>query len=127
MDHNGLFEQPAEIACALGDYRGAKLYFAEAMKVATETQTLTALLKVLVNLAILFAKHFLKPEGSRGSRHNPMITEWGAGDNDFAANGRIFGVNGRGKAILRNEDGHPCLCRDGRNVSRIPEVPKAFG
>jgi hypothetical protein len=28
-----------------------------------------------------------------------MITEWGAGGNGFAVNGRIWGVNGRGKAI----------------------------
>jgi len=27
-----------------------------------------------------------------------MVTEWEAGGNDFAANGQIWGVNGRGKA-----------------------------
>jgi predicted ATPase/DNA-binding SARP family transcriptional activator len=45
-----------ETTCALGDYQGARAYFAEAMKIATETQALTVLSKVLVNLAVLFAK-----------------------------------------------------------------------
>jgi predicted ATPase/DNA-binding SARP family transcriptional activator/Tfp pilus assembly protein PilF len=45
-----------EIGCALEDYEGAKAYFAEAMEIATETQALTVLLKVLVNLAVFFTK-----------------------------------------------------------------------
>ncbi|MDY6876581.1 MAG: tetratricopeptide repeat protein [Chloroflexota bacterium] len=50
-----------ETACALEDYQGAMTCFAEAAKVATETQTLTVLLKILVNMAALFTE-----QGQRG-------------------------------------------------------------
>ena len=33
-----------------------------------------------------------------------MVTEWGAGGNDFTANGQIWGVNGRGEAITLNSN-----------------------
>jgi predicted ATPase len=45
-----------EIACVSEDCRGAAIYLAEALKVAVETQTTTLLMKVLVNLAVLFAR-----------------------------------------------------------------------
>jgi predicted ATPase/DNA-binding SARP family transcriptional activator/Tfp pilus assembly protein PilF len=45
-----------EIACTVEDCKGAKAYFAEALKIATETQTLAVLSKILVNVAVLFAK-----------------------------------------------------------------------
>ncbi len=45
-----------EIACALEDDPGAKSYFAEALEIATQTQLVTMLLKILVNLAVFFAK-----------------------------------------------------------------------
>jgi DNA-binding SARP family transcriptional activator/predicted ATPase len=48
---NGL----GEIACALENCRQAKTYFAEALTIAVETQALTVALKILVNLALLFA------------------------------------------------------------------------
>jgi predicted ATPase/DNA-binding SARP family transcriptional activator/Tfp pilus assembly protein PilF len=44
-----------ETACALEDYEAAQAYLAEAVKIAAETQTLTVLLKALVNMAILLA------------------------------------------------------------------------
>jgi predicted ATPase/Tfp pilus assembly protein PilF len=45
-----------EITCALEDYEEANVHFAEALKVATEARALPMLIKVLVNLAVLFAK-----------------------------------------------------------------------
>jgi predicted ATPase len=45
-----------EITCALEDYEGANVHFAEALKVTTEARALPMLIKVLVNLAVLFAK-----------------------------------------------------------------------
>ena len=45
-----------EIACTMEDCQGAKAYFAEVLEIATETQSVTMLLKVLVNVAVLFAK-----------------------------------------------------------------------
>jgi len=45
-----------ETACAIEDYQAARAYLAEAMRVATETQSLTVLAEILVNVAILFAK-----------------------------------------------------------------------
>ena len=50
-----------ETACALGDYEKATAHFAEALKIATDTQTLAMLLKILVNLAVLLARR-----GQRG-------------------------------------------------------------
>jgi predicted ATPase/DNA-binding SARP family transcriptional activator/uncharacterized protein HemY len=45
-----------DTACALGDYVGAQAYLAEALEIATQTQVVAMQLKVLVNLAVLFAK-----------------------------------------------------------------------
>jgi predicted ATPase/DNA-binding SARP family transcriptional activator/Tfp pilus assembly protein PilF len=45
-----------EIACVLEDYSAARSYFAEALEIATQTQLVTMLLKILVNLAVFFAK-----------------------------------------------------------------------
>jgi predicted ATPase/DNA-binding SARP family transcriptional activator/Tfp pilus assembly protein PilF len=45
-----------EIACTLEEYEGAATYFAEALNIAAETQTLPMLFKVLINLAVLFAR-----------------------------------------------------------------------
>jgi predicted ATPase/DNA-binding SARP family transcriptional activator len=45
-----------EGACALEDYDQASAYLAEALAITFETQTLTVLFNVLVNLAVLFAK-----------------------------------------------------------------------
>ena len=44
-----------EGACALEDYEQASAYLAEALEITSETQTLTVLFNVLVNLAVLFA------------------------------------------------------------------------
>ncbi len=45
-----------ETACALGDCVGAQAHLAEALGIATQTQIVAMQLKVLVNLAVLFAK-----------------------------------------------------------------------
>jgi predicted ATPase/DNA-binding SARP family transcriptional activator len=45
-----------EIACTLGDYRAAKTYLAECIQIADASQILTALMKALVNLAVLFSR-----------------------------------------------------------------------
>jgi len=45
-----------ENACALEDYAGARAYLAEALEIATQTQVVAMQLKVLVNVAVLFAK-----------------------------------------------------------------------
>jgi tetratricopeptide (TPR) repeat protein len=45
-----------DTACALGDYAGAQACLAEALEIATQTRVVAMQLKVLVNLAVLFAK-----------------------------------------------------------------------
>jgi len=45
-----------ETACALGDCVGAQAYLAEALEIATQTPVVAMQLKVLVNLAVLFAR-----------------------------------------------------------------------
>jgi len=45
-----------DTTCALGDYVGAQDYLAEALEIATQMQVVAMQLKVLVNLAVLFAR-----------------------------------------------------------------------
>ncbi len=45
-----------ETACAMEDYEAARAYLVEATQIALETQTMTALAEILVEVAILFAK-----------------------------------------------------------------------
>ena len=45
-----------EIACTLENYPAARPYFAEALEIVTQTQLVMVLLKILVNLAVFFAK-----------------------------------------------------------------------
>jgi hypothetical protein len=52
----GLPEQSGEKACALEDYGNARAYLTEALPTAYEMHTLAMLSKVLVSLALLFAK-----------------------------------------------------------------------
>ena len=55
MDHLACLNNLGEIASALDDCRKAEAFFAEALQIAMQTQTLPVALKVLVNLAALFA------------------------------------------------------------------------